>query len=652
MDKIFSKDLIAIKYLSNIAVSPERQSVAFVCSRADYAQNSYSGEIWIYDIKRHEYRMVCDSAAAKEVIWLNKDSLLFQTEHSRVTDSKSCVYTVFYQLDTRNNVSKELFRIPTAVIGLKRIKSDLFVVNGIHYIKDYDESALSFGAGTDEDGNRFYTEIPYWADGKGVINGQRNRLYLFDLKERRLVPISDEFSQVDFYNLDLEENQIIYTASTYTDKKGTTTGLYCYDLTNGETKVILPEGLLKILYAGFIAHRLLIVGSDMKRFGINENPTFYILERGKLKKICEYDYSFASGLSTDVKLGQGISYLVYNDIFHFISTVENASSLRRLRLDGDIDSAFEWNGSIECFDICSDGIYFVGMKGNKLPELYRFRDRTVTQLTNMNEDFTKTKYIVPIEKMEFFNDGVRFGGSVMKPSNFRPDVKYPGILMIHGGPKSTYGDVYHHTMQCLANQGYFVFYTNPRGSDGRGNDFANIVGKQGVADYEDLMAFTEAVLAAYPQIDQNRLGVTGCSYGGFMTNWIIGKTDMFACAVTESGIANWMSKIMATDIGYHYNITQLGATPWTDPEKLWNHSPMKYADKIKTPTLFIQPDEDYRCWMAEALQMFTSLKYHGVESKLLLIHGESHDLDATGRPRQRVKRIDEIIRWFDHYLKN
>ena len=112
---------------------------------------------------------------------------------------------------------------------------------------------------------------------------------------------------------------------------------------------------------------------------------------------------------------------------------------------------------------------------------------------------------------------------------------------------------------------------NPRGSDGRGNAFADIRGKYGTIDYDDLMRFLDATIAAYPQIDPTRLGVTGGSYGGFMTNWIIGHTQRFKAAASQRSIANWVSKFNTTDIGYYFNADQVGATPWSDPEKLWWH---------------------------------------------------------------------------------
>ena len=136
-----------------------------------------------------------------------------------------------------------------------------------------------------------------------------------------------------------------------------------------------------------------------------------------------------------------------------------------------------------------------------------------------------------------------------------------------------------------------------------------------------------------------------------MTTWTIGNTTRSAAACSQRSIANWISKCMTTDIGYYFNMDQLAADPWNSPEKMWAHSPLKYADMAKTPTLFIQSDEDYRCWMGDALQMFSALKYFGVEARVCLFHGENHELSRSGKPKHRIRRMTEMMNWFDKYLK-
>lgn len=229
--------------------------------------------------------------------------------------------------------------------------------------------------------------------------------------------------------------------------------------------------------------------------------------------------------------------------------------------------------------------------------------------------------------------------------------KYPAILDIHGGPKTVYGKVFYHEMQVWASKGYFVFFCNIHGSDGRGNEFMDIRGKYGTIDYDELMQFTDKVLETYPQIDASKVGVTGGSYGGFMTNWIIGHTDRFACAASQRSIANWISFSQTSDIGPYFAQDQQSATYYENPEKLWWHSPLKYARNVKTPTLFIHSDEDYRCPLCEGLQMLNALLDQNIEARMCLFHGENHDLSRTGLPQHRLRRLNEITNWMEQHLK-
>ena len=256
------------------------------------------------------------------------------------------------------------------------------------------------------------------------------------------------------------------------------------------------------------------------------------------------------------------------------------------------------------------------------------------------------------ETLYFLNtDGVDIDGFVMKPVGYEPGKRYPGILHIHGGPKMVFGPGFHHEMQLWAVSGFFVCYCNPRGSCGKGNAFADLQGKYGEVDFQDLMEFTDEVLRRYPEIDADRMGVAGGSYGGFMTNWVIGHTDRFRCAVSQRSIANYVGDYLLSDIGYYYVPDQQLGTIWEHPERLWKASPLTYADRVKTPTLFIHADKDYRCTLANGLEMFAALKLHGVESKLCMFYGENHGLSREEKPSNRISRLSEILHWMEEHLK-
>ena len=247
--------------------------------------------------------------------------------------------------------------------------------------------------------------------------------------------------------------------------------------------------------------------------------------------------------------------------------------------------------------------------------------------------------------------GYELDGWILKPAYFDEKRTYPAILDIHGGPKTAYGEVFFHEMQFWAAQGYIVFFCNPTGSDGRGDQFADLRGRYGQIDYEDLMAFADAVLDRVPQIDPRRVGVTGGSYGGYMTNWIIGHTDRFAAAASQRSIANWVSMIGTDDCGFTFDTDQMDADPWKGMVKIWDQSPLQFADKVKTPTVFIHSFEDYSCPIQEGMQMYNAIVHHGVEARMCLFKGESHGLSRIGKRHHRVRRLREMTDWFNHYLK-
>lgn len=206
-------------------------------------------------------------------------------------------------------------------------------------------------------------------------------------------------------------------------------------------------------------------------------------------------------------------------------------------------------------------------------------------------------------------------------------------------------------MQTLSNAGFFVFYCNPRGSDGRGDEFADISGRYGTIDFSDIIGFTNHVLEKYPEIDEKKLGIVGGSYGGFMVNWIITHTNRFAAAVSQRSISNWISFEHTSDFGKLYIERYHGTSTFENTAKLWSCSPLKYANNCNTPTLFIHADEDYRCFMTESISMYCALKSHGTDARLLLFHGENHDLAKNGNAMNKCKRLEEMISWLNKYLK-
>ena len=238
----------------------------------------------------------------------------------------------------------------------------------------------------------------------------------------------------------------------------------------------------------------------------------------------------------------------------------------------------------------------------------------------------------------------------MTPPDFDPAKRYPAILEIHGGPQLQYGRRFFHEFHYLAGLGYVVFFTNPRGSQGYGNAHQDaIVNDFGAVAHDDLMAWTDHVTAR-PYVDAARVGVTGGSYGGYMTNWIVGHTDRFAAAVTQRSLCNLISFHGTSDFTWIFQFWFGDEPPWENVENYWRQSPLKYVANVKTPTLVVHAEGDKRVSVEQSEQWYTALRQVGVPSEFVRIEGESHNLSRGGRTDRRIARLEHMARWFERYL--
>jgi dipeptidyl aminopeptidase/acylaminoacyl peptidase len=273
------------------------------------------------------------------------------------------------------------------------------------------------------------------------------------------------------------------------------------------------------------------------------------------------------------------------------------------------------------------------------------------RLTAFNDALLNELALAKPEYMPYSGaDGWPMDGWVMKPQDFDPSKKYPLIVEIHGGPATQYGYGFFHEMQLLTAAGYVVLYTNPRGSCGYGREFSLAVrGAWGEKDSLDILAGLDTLLQK-GYIDEQRIGVTGGSYGGFMTNWLIGHTDRFKVAVTDRSVTNLASDFGSCDFGWTFADDELDTTPWEDLDRYMRMSPITYVKNIHTPLLIIHSEQDLRCSIEQAEQLFASLKYLGREVLFVRFEGQSHGLSRGGHPKLRLERLRHILGWFEKYL--
>jgi dipeptidyl aminopeptidase/acylaminoacyl peptidase len=247
-------------------------------------------------------------------------------------------------------------------------------------------------------------------------------------------------------------------------------------------------------------------------------------------------------------------------------------------------------------------------------------------------------------------DGWDIEGFLLKPAGWETGRKHPMVMSVHGGPNGMHGYGWLFDLQCFASRGYAVFMPNPRGSSGYGEAFQRAVTNEwGGKAYVDIMNGVEAVLKANPWIDRERLGVVGQSYGGFMTNWIVGHTTLFKAAVTMAGLSNMVSAQGERDAAYNHR-RDFGGIVFDNVERYWDTSPLKYAPQVKTPTLILHGEADHRVPLAQGEEWFRALKHYGVPSELVVFPRASHAFRTAGEPKQVVEAVNWQLWWLDRYL--
>ncbi|HJA35557.1 MAG TPA: S9 family peptidase [Firmicutes bacterium] len=671
MKPIKVPDFANYKMLSSMEFSSDGKYGVVCVAQPDVESNSYFTNLWVFNPKKGAFKQLTSGNAERSFDFNSPKSVIFPSLRSE-SDKKKVqngeLLTVFYEISLEGGEAKELFRVPLNGATAKKIGKDLYLISALfdNARPDFaslkgDKLAAAKKAYEEEKDYEVVDELPFWFNGRGFINKKRSRLYLYNAKKNKLEPLTEPLFDTGIVKYCPKCNKVAYTGAAFTARQGQTSGLYLYDVETGETKCLVEDGSYSIGNLCFDGKHgdIVFSGSPLTDGYPAPGHSLYAvsLQGGKVETLFEQlpeDLGCTTGC--DVRYGGGATMKAVDGVLYLVTSYDNTSGLCTFtRGEKELHHITKPEFGVDFLGVCDGHVYTVGLNGTQLQEVYEVNveNGEYKQLSQFNTAFFKDKYVAEPQPLSFTNkDGVRIDGFVLLPIDYDPNKKYPGILEIHGGPRTNYCAGFMHEMQVMASAGSFVFFCNPRGSSGRGEEFANIRGKYGTIEYEDIMAFTDEVLKKYPALDKDNLGVTGGSYGGFMTNWIIGHTNRFKAAASQRSISNWVSFFGVCDIGPWFGKREMGgATPWENLEGLWNASPLQYAMNAETPTLFIHSDEDYRCWLPEGIQMYSALQLKGVPTRMCIFHGENHELSRSGKPKHRIRRMNEINDWLFHYIK-
>ena len=591
--------------------SPTGEQVAFISNRDD------KNQVFILNKKGGEAKKVTAiESGVNSFLWSPCGEKLWITSSLKEGTS-------FTEPEKKEKDDKEK---PTAyVVDKMRYKMDGLNGHGLTKQQVYsqigiltlkDESIEQFS-----EGNYSHSLYDISPDGKKVIIGVnreeqkdydfRQPLILVDVETKEETVLVDQEGYYGGAKFSYDGSFIAYSGSDATFKNATHSNVYIYDVENDLTQNLTES-----------------IDAPVGDYAVGDT---------------QQSVGAPSIIWTEAK-----------DLYFQLSNLGDVQ-LYYASLEGAIFPASQEGEHVYDYTISKDGQFaIIGVSNPTFPGelfVYEIAKGERTQITHFNEDWLNEVTLSKPEPIVYTSkDDLQVHGWLMKPATFEEGKNYPLVVEIHGGPHAMYANTFFHELQLLAAQGYGVLYVNPRGSHGYSQEFVNGVrGDYGGGDYEDIMAGLDYVLEENSWIDVERLGVTGGSYGGFMTNWIVGHTNRFKAAVTQRSISNWTSFFGVSDIGYYFTPWQIG-TDMLDPEKLWEHSPLKYAKNIETPLLILHSELDFRCPIEQAEQLFITLKSMGKVAAFVRFPDNNHNLSRTGTPNLRIERLQQIVSWFEKYL--
>jgi dipeptidyl aminopeptidase/acylaminoacyl peptidase len=404
---------------------------------------------------------------------------------------------------------------------------------------------------------------------------------------------------------------------------------------------------------------LLLLGpSDIARAGYANTEIWKVPATGgePVSLTASFDRSIGDQIIGDVPRIQAdrVVHDSRTGSIHFVASDYGNSHIFRWEAGTGVTPAVTGERRIGSFNILPAGGYVFSASTPTDPgEIYRCdADGSNEQrLTGVNDEWARNVCLEePEELWVKSTDGTPIQGWILRPPGTRQGASLPMAVQLHGGPLTQYGNSFMHEFQLLAAQGYTVLYGNPRGSTGYGQEFAgDLVGRWGEADQPDVIALIDGALER-GGIDQDRIGVLGGSYGGILTNWLLGHSDRFKTAVTMRSCSNYVSMYGTDDISFNTNVHSFGVDLFEDPARYWRLSPIIYVEQIKAPVLIIHSEHDYRCPITQAEELFTALKRLGRTAEFVRLPNESHGLSRTGAPKHRLERLRKITDWFGQHL--
>ena len=424
MENLKLKDFLDYKYLSNLEFSPNGENAGFVVNTTNYDDNNYQSNIWLLNNKTKKYSKLTSLNEERSFLWIDNSTIIFPaTRDAKLKEkvSQGEKWTAYYSIDINGGEADKYMQIPLMVTAIKTIDKDNFVLTA-----KYDNYGINLNEMTGEERTKAIAklkeekdyevldEIPFWSNGGGFTNQKRNRLYLYNRVSNEVTPLTCERTVVTYFSY--KDGKVLYVGNVFEGKLEQREGIFCYDIASKKTETLLPiDANFRVSYAEFLEDAVICALNDCKEYGMNQNPSFYVIKNGKVELLKKHDTWMINTVGSDCRYGGGKAYRVVNGKLYFPTTVFKDSFLNTIDLAGNETVLTKANGSVDVYDVHGDEILFVGLRGIKLQEIYSLKDGEETQLTSFNENvYTDKKLSIP-EKCNFVNDGIEIEGWVLKP---------------------------------------------------------------------------------------------------------------------------------------------------------------------------------------------------------------------------------------------